>query len=68
MFLGLTPMDLYFKLKDINPKQLNLKEYLLVQVIEMISPFQKENKSLRLENTSLKQEINFKNEKLKSFL
>ena len=61
-------MDLYFKLKDINPKQLNLKEYLLVQVIEMISPFQKENKSLRLENTSLKQEINFKNEKLKSFL
>lgn len=39
MCLGLTPMDLYYKIKDFNPNELNAKEFLMVQVLEMIMPY-----------------------------
>ena len=39
MCLGLSPMDTYFKIKDFNPKELNAKEFMMVQVMEMVLPF-----------------------------
>ena len=30
MCLGLTPLDTYYKIKDFNPKELNIKEFLMV--------------------------------------
>ena len=45
---------------------MQITEFLLVKMIELINPFKKECTAIRLENSALKDEIKFKNEKLKT--
>ena len=68
IILGLEPEDIYYKLKDYPENELKINEFVLIKVIELVKPFKKENKAIRLENASLKEEIKFKNEKLRSQL
>lgn len=68
IILGLEPEDIYYKLKDFPEDELKINELVLIKVIELVKPFKKENKAIRLENSSLKEEIKFKNEKLKGQL
>lgn len=65
MLLGLSPKDIFYQLKDIPEGQLKFSEYLLVKVYSLVEPFAQEARVTRLENSSLKEEIKFKNERLK---
>jgi len=47
---------------------MQVPELILTQMIELYLPFKKENSSVRLENSALKDEIKIKNEKLKTQL
>lgn len=65
MLHGLAPKDTYFRLKDLPEKDVTLPEYVLIKTHELVTPLHQENQQLLLENASLKEDLKFKNEKLK---
>lgn len=68
MMNGLVPLDSYLRLKNIPLKDLNPNEWVLVNTYELISPYVEENKKLKLENSTLRDEIRLQNEKAKQLL
>jgi hypothetical protein len=57
MLNGLIPEDSYLRLRNVHEKDLNPNEWILVNTYELIQPFCKENKNLKLESSSLREEI-----------
>lgn len=62
---GLSPKDLYYRLKDLPESDLLISEYTLIKIYELCYPNQQENAELSLQVNVLKNEIRFKNEKMK---
>lgn len=63
--LGVRPEDVYFKLKDSPENSLSLPEWVLVKVYELVKPIERDMRSARLEISALREELRFKNEKLR---
>lgn len=62
---GLRPEDVYFRLKDAAEESLSLSEWVLVKVCELARPLERDLRAARLEISALREELRFKNEKLK---
>jgi progesterone-induced-blocking factor 1 len=65
MLHGLAPKDMYYRIKDLPDGEVTLSEYVLIKTHELVYPLHQDNQQLLLENASLKEDLKFKNEKLK---
>lgn len=65
MLLGLGPRDVYYRLKDLPETDLMISEYCLVKTFELGAGFQTEAREARAAEAELREEVRFKNEKLK---
>ena len=68
MLNGLVPLDTYLRLKNLPSKDLNPNEWILTHTYELISPYADEGKKLKLENSSLRDEVRMANQKQKKLL
>jgi hypothetical protein len=68
MCSGLSNEDTYMKLKMIKENELQLNEYLVVKVYEMIQPYIKDYKAAKKAGQSLQMEMNERVQKLDSLL
>ena len=56
--------DLYYKLKHLSERDLELSELVLVKTVEMVKPIKNELKNAKLEINELKSEVRFRNDKV----
>ena len=68
MMNNLIPEDAYLRLRNIPERDLNPNEWVLIHVWEILSPWAKENKTLKLENACLREDVKLTTEKHKQLI
>lgn len=68
MMNNLIPEDTYLRLRNIPSHDLSPNEWVLMHVWEILSPWSRENKTLKLENASLREDVKLTTEKHKQLI